>query len=218
MGQFSRANQELRKAIELSIEYNAIFEHCVFDCYRAWFYLLQGKPSDAYSAVTEARELLGSIAEVDEIRETEIEWLLSESLLNISAGESDNRILDEVDPHLNSAFTRCRRSSLVFYEPGIMFTMARSYLARGNAIQAIEKAKEALSLADRCQYRLYQAEIHNFLSHMAQKNGDFEDAEGHAKLAYERAFCNGPKHCYKPALDEAEALLKTLGVKPPKLK
>jgi hypothetical protein len=182
-----------------------------------------GKPSDAYNAVIDARELLGSFIAADEsgnleIQETEIEWLLSESLLKLSLEENDNRILDEMEPHLNSAFMRCRRFSLIFYEPGIMLTMARLYLARGNASQAAERARDALFLADRCKYRLYQAEIHNFLAHTAMESRDHEDAQKHAEIANKKAFCDGFKHCYQPALDEAATLLAALGAKPPKLK
>jgi len=32
---------------------------------------------------------------------------------------------------------------------------------------------------------------------------------------YERAWCDGRPHCYKPALDEAKHLLDELGVAPP---
>jgi hypothetical protein len=181
-----------------------------------------GKPYDAHNAVIEARELLKSfIADESsslEIQETEIEWLLSESLLNLSLEENDNRILDEMEPHLNSAFARCRRFSLIFYEPGIMLTMARLYLARGNASQAMERATEALFLADRCQYRLCQAEIHIFLARIALKRKDLKDVQKHAEIAYKKAYCDGLKHCYRSALDEAATLLQTLGVKPPKLK
>ena len=38
-----------------------------------------------------------------------------------------------------------------------------------------------------------------------------EKAHEHAEIARERAWCDGPPHCYKPALDEAEAMLKELG-------
>jgi tetratricopeptide (TPR) repeat protein len=220
MGQFARASQELGKAINLSKVHNLRNNICVLECYKAWSCLLMGKPSDAYSATIDARELLGSIADTsgnNEILETEIDWLLSESLLRISLEENDNRMLDKMEPQLNSAFTRCRRFSLIFYEPGIMLTMARLYLARGDASQAMERAREALFLADRCQYRLYQAEIHIFLANIdLQEN--FETAREHAEIAYKKAFCDGLKHCYKSALDEAATLLQTLGVKPPKLK
>lgn len=65
--------------------------------------------------------------------------------------------------------------------------------------------------ADRCEYRLKQAEIHNFLACLALDAGDHDAAREHAETARERAWCDGPPHCYKPALDEAEGMLKELG-------
>jgi hypothetical protein len=35
-------------------------------------------------------------------------------------------------------------------------------------------------------------------------------ARQHAEIAKERAFCDGPPHCYKKALDEAEEMLAKL--------
>jgi len=43
--------------------------------------------------------------------------------------------------------------------------------------------------------------------------GDREKARKEAEIAKERAWCDGPPHCYKPALDEAEKMLKKLGAK-----
>ena len=43
-----------------------------------------------------------------------------------------------------------------------------------------------------------------------------ESRQGY-RSAYERAWCDAPPHCYMPALDEAERLLKALGVEPPQL-
>jgi hypothetical protein len=68
-----------------------------------------------------------------------------------------------------------------------------------------------LAIADRCEYRLKQAEIHNFLGRVALERGEREVAKEHAERARERAWCDGPPYCYKPALDEAEGLLRELG-------
>jgi hypothetical protein len=65
---------------------------------------------------------------------------------------------------------------------------------------------EALSIADRCEYRLKQADIHNFLAQLALDEENPVEARRHAEIARERAWCDGPPHCYKPALDEAERL------------
>ena len=72
-------------------------------------------------------------------------------------------------------------------------------------------------MADRCEYRLQQADIHNFLARLALDAGDRPAAGEHAIIGYERAWCDGPPHCYKPALEEATRLLAELGEPPPPL-
>jgi hypothetical protein len=56
-------------------------------------------------------------------------------------------------------------------------------------------------------YTLKQADIHNFMAHLALDSGDRSAARHHAESAKEHTWCDGPPHCYKPALDEAERLL-----------
>jgi hypothetical protein len=36
------------------------------------------------------------------------------------------------------------------------------------------------------------------------------EAREQAEVAKERAWCDGPPHCYKPALEEAERLLEEI--------
>jgi hypothetical protein len=86
---------------------------------------------------------------------------------------------------------------------------------RESAKEAQRYAEEALAIADRCEYRLKQAEIHIFLARMAVDEAGREQfvtiAKHHAEIAKERAWCDGPPHCYKVALDEAERMLKEMG-------
>ena len=70
-----------------------------------------------------------------------------------------------------------------------------------------ETAQKALAIADRCEYRLNQAEIHNFLARLALDSGKRAEARGHAQKAKDYAYCDGPPHYYKPAYEEAERLL-----------
>ncbi len=96
-------------------------------------------------------------------------------------------------------------------EPDILLAWARWHHVKGNKQEAQDHAEEALSIADRCEYRLKQADIHNFLARLDLEAGKKKDAIRHAQTAHERAWCDGPPHCYKPALDEARRLLKELG-------
>ena len=87
--------------------------------------------------------------------------------------------------------------------------------------ESFDFATEALEIADRCEYRLQQAEIHNFLAEWwlgdAGGRRPSEAAEvllkarGHAERAKERARCDGPPHYYKAAYEKAEQLLKESG-------
>ena len=53
-------------------------------------------------------------------------------------------------------------------------------------------------------------DIHNFLAEMALAEADKATALKHAGIAKERAWCNGPPHCYRKALDQAEQMLAKL--------
>jgi len=116
--------------------------------------------------------------------------------------------LPEAEAHLTEAINRCRGINLVEMEPDILLAWARWHRVSGNTPQARRDADEALAIADRCEYRLAQADIHNFLARLALEDGDQKAARQHAEIAKERALCDGPPHCYKPALEEAEGLLE----------
>jgi tetratricopeptide (TPR) repeat protein len=131
------------------------------------------------------------------------EWLLGWALIETSPSEAE--------AHLSDALARCRRINLVESEPDILLAWARWHRAAGNATQARQHAEEALATADRCEYRLVQADVHNFLAQLALDAGYRDSARHHAEIGRERAWCDGPPHCYKPALEEAEQLLGEVG-------
>jgi hypothetical protein len=55
------------------------------------------------------------------------------------------------------------------------------------------------------------------MAQIALDSLDTDTANRHAVIAHERAWCDGPPYCYKPALDEAEEMLRKLGVVPPQV-
>ena len=85
--------------------------------------------------------------------------------------------------------------------------------------EALSLAKEALDIADRCGYRLVQADAHLVLAQLALSEveglafeaGDLPEARRHAEAARERAWCDGPPHRYEAAFLEAERLLEEIG-------
>jgi hypothetical protein len=52
-----------------------------------------------------------------------------------------------------------------------------------------------------------QADAHNLLARLELDAGNRAEAHRYAEIAEKRAWCDGPPHCYLPALDEAENLL-----------
>jgi tetratricopeptide (TPR) repeat protein len=169
---------------------------------RAQRALLMSDVQGALRASQEARRLADvALLERDIIL---AEWLLGAAMV------MERKDLNAAATHLTEALTRCRRINLVELEPDILLAWARWHLARGNTQGAQTYAEEALGIADRCEYRLAQAEINNFLARLALDAGEHEVAREHAEIAKERAWCDGPPYCYKPALDEAEGMLREL--------
>ncbi len=149
----------------------------------------------------------------------EAEWLAGAANLALAARRRGPRgkVLSRARNHVEEALTLCRRKNVACFEPDILLTWGRWHRAKGEADRAKGDAEEAMRIADRCEYRLKQAEIHNFLARLAMDEGNHDEAKKEAEIAYERAWCDGPPHCYKPAMDEAEGMLKELGAEPPKM-
>ncbi|HEY0171635.1 MAG TPA: TIR domain-containing protein [Pyrinomonadaceae bacterium] len=171
--------------------------------------LIMGDIDTALRAAREAQEMAREVARITMHVERDFitaEWLLGEALV------MEGRNLNAAAEHLGEALARCRRINLVEIEPNILLGWARWFRAHGNAHESQTHAEEALAIADRCEYRLAQAEIRNFLAWAALEAGEREVARAHAEVARERAWCDGPPYCYRVALDEAEGMLRELGV------
>jgi hypothetical protein len=178
--------------------------------------LLRGDPRDAVEAARMAFALADATAKArmpDSRDFVQVRWLLGASFVALAeteTGETAARLLVDAEAQLGRALERCRRIDLVELEPDILLSQARWHRARGDATEARRHAEEALSIADRCEYRLAQADAHNLLARLALESGDGERALEHAESGRDRAWCDGPPHCYKAALDQAEALLERL--------
>jgi tetratricopeptide (TPR) repeat protein len=130
------------------------------------------------------------------------EWLLSAALR--ARGE-----LAQAEEHLDEALRRCRRINLVELEADILLELARVVGATHASPrqEALSLAQEALEIAERCGYRLKQADCHNFLAQLALEAGNPDEARQHAEAARDCAECDGPPHRYEVAYQEAERLL-----------
>ncbi len=215
-GRFDEGGEELEAALASFIEQGQVQPQCLVWAYRDLRALLMGDPDDALSAAREARRLADETArrryphERDFVR---AEWLMGWALVALASEEESERTktLADAEGHLTEALTRCRRINMVDHEPDILLAWGRWHWVKRQAEEALMCAQEALAIADRCEYRLVQAEIHNFLARLALDEGKHKAAKEHAEVAKERAWCDGPPHCYKPALEEAERLLEEAG-------
>ena len=241
LGQFLEAGQNLRRAIELSRESRYEFGEADGHQELGRLEAYQGRFNESSSEldaalysfrkqqeaqmeglvwaflglqalqITNTQEAIESgrrSRELADVRRNErdiirAEWLLGWALIQKSPTEAES--------HLSEALTRCRRINLVELEPDILLAWARWHRAAGNVTQAHQYAEEALAIADRCEYRLVQADVRNLLAQLALDGGDQDSARYHAEIGHERALCDGPPHCYKPALEEAERLLDEAG-------
>ena len=215
-GAFDEATSQLRASTAYWERTGDTQGICLDESYRALRALMMGDATAALEAARQALVFWEKDAREDYPVErdfVEAEWLLGAALValaSVETGQQDD-LLAEAEGHLTEALTRCRRINLVDLEPDILLAWARWHRAKGNARQAREDAEEALDIADRCEYRLKQADAHNLLARLALDAGDRAGARRHADIAHERALCDGPPHCYQPALDEADRLREEAG-------
>lgn len=209
---FDKAKQELHTALGMFEEQYATQAIGLVWAYIGFRALLMSDERGAVEAGQKALKLAEQTASdprfVYPVRDfIQARWLLSAALL------MDGKDLNTAATHLGEVLNNCRSINLVEFEPDILLTWARWHRARGSAAEARTQAEEALAIADRCEYRLAQAAVHNFLARLALDAGERETAREQAEIAKERAWCDGPPYCYKPALEEAEGMLRELGAK-----
>ena len=209
-GLFDEATEELGTALTTFGQRAGRQSGGIVWAYRALRSLLLGDPHVALEAARQSYEIASN--RQNERDRIQVEWLLGwarEALASKEPGQRDHH-LAEAEKHLTEALTRCRRINMVDHEADILLAWARWHRTKGESGPARHDAQEALRIADRCEYRLTQADIPNFLARLDLDADDLASARTHAQTAQERAQCDGPSHCYKPALDEAERLLAEL--------
>jgi len=137
---------------------------------------------------------------------------LASALIDLAVTEPErrNRLLSEAELLLTMALTQCRQLDLIEMEPFLLLAWARWNFLRGDRAQAKKGAEEALSLAQRCEFRLEQADINLFMAHLAFEGGALTLCRHHVEQSRQLAWCDGPPHYYKITFDKSEALLSKL--------
>ncbi|MCK4427050.1 MAG: hypothetical protein KAW16_01050 [candidate division Zixibacteria bacterium] len=191
-GKFEGSERELAKSTKCWEKTNHKQGLCLDESYRALRALFMSDADEALISAKRAYEI--AVSRQNERDRIRAEWLLGAAFL----AKAD---LKQAESHLNEALARDRRINMVDLEPDILLELAKLRFARGHKEEALKLAKEALGIADRCEYRLKQADIHNFLAEFYLDAKDFSKAKEHLEKAKERAECG-----YVPAMKKAEEL------------
>jgi tetratricopeptide (TPR) repeat protein len=131
------------------------------------------------------------------------EWLVAATKL--AFGTADQ--LSEAGSHIKAAWDGSARVQMFDLQPDILLTRAKIHHARGHSEEALRDAQDALTIAERYDFRLNQAEAHNFLGRLEAEAGRFQRSRDHAEIARARALCDGEPFVYRAALEDAESLL-----------
>lgn len=117
---------------------------------------------------------------------------------------------EESQVNLEKALQSCRSVRLTGLEPDVLLALARVHAVQTRSKEDdpdVERyAREALSIVERCGYRLKQANAHNFLARWKLDIEHLAEARHHAELARDLAWCDGPPNAYRPALEEANSI------------
>lgn len=197
-GEFKESEQESSIAMNLLNEGKKQQIGTIF-AYRSFRALFMSHAEEAIKHAKKAREFAD--AEKYEMDIIQAEYLLGTA--NLMKGD-----YPEAEKHLNEALIRDRKINLVQLEPDILLELAKLRFNQKHKSEALKSAQEALHIADRCEYRLNQADIHNFLAEFNLAEGDIVSAREHNETAKERAGCG-----YIPALERAEKLLEIINSK-----
>jgi tetratricopeptide (TPR) repeat protein len=146
-------------------------------------------------------------------------WCMGEVLIReiLEQGPLPEELHRQAETHLIDALDGCRRIRLLELEPNVHLALARLYHARGQDQERSLHAAEALAVAERSEYRLALADIHNFLAQVAFEGHRMQEAHGHARSAYRLAWCDGPPFAYHRGLHTARRRLSELGAPEPDL-
>ncbi len=197
-GKFENGRVALAKALTTFKGKGQTFREGYVWCFLSLLGLLE---NDIGSALKSAKNGKSKLSFKEVVKES----ILAEYILGAAYLMKGNFI--EAEKHLTEALTGDRKINLVDLEPDILLEFAKLWFKQNHKEEALKFADEALQIADRCEYRLKQADIHNFLAEFYLDAGELEKAKKHGEIAKERAECG-----YKPALEKAEKLLDKIKI------
>ena len=114
-------------------------------------------------------------------------------------------ILDKAENHSLKALNLSHNINLIEMEADILLELGKIRILQKKENEALYLTNEALKIADRCEYRLQQADIHLFLAQLSLDQSDIISARKEADIAIERASCG-----YKPTLLKAQKLKESI--------
>jgi tetratricopeptide (TPR) repeat protein len=195
-GEFEESEKKHISTLELFTQLKEFQAQCIIWISRSIRSILISNAEGALNSAMKARELA-------DVQKNEREIIQAEYLLGAAHLLKGNFV--EAEEHLIEALLRDRKINLVELEPDILFEFAKLRFKQNHKEEGLKYAEEALQIADRCEYRLKQADIHNFLAEFYLNGGELDKAREHSEIAKGRAECG-----YKPALEKAEKLLNEI--------
>jgi hypothetical protein len=176
---------------------------CHLFCYRALRAELMGEPQLARVCALRACRFAA-----DTRQEARSKLLLARAsaLLADGATEAGRHAIAESERLLAEALAACRRTQVLELEIDVLLATSLVAQRTGRVDDSLRAATEALSLADRCEYRLKQCDAHLQLARLRRLLGDPSTSLRHAAIAMERAACDGSPHSYTVAMNEAGSL------------
>ena len=195
-GKFEKSEKELISALELFTKLDEIQAQCIVWVHSSIRSIFMSNAEKALSYAKKTHELA-------DIKHYEVDIIRAEYLLGAAYLMKGNFV--EAEKHLTDALTRDRKINGVELEPDILLEFAKLQFQVNHKEEALKFTEEALRIADRCEYRLKQADIHNFLAEYYLAAGNLKPAKKHGEIARERAECG-----YKPALEKAKKMLKDI--------
>lgn len=198
-GNFEESGIELAKSTKFWKKINDKQGLCLDEGHRTIRFLFMSNTDDALKSAKKCREFA-------EDRKYERDIILGE--YSLGAVYLMKGLIPKAVKHLTDALTRDRTINLVVLEPNILLEFAKLRFQQDRKEEALKFAQEALQITDRSEYRLKQADIHNFLAEFYLDARNLEKAREHSEIAKERAKCG-----YKPASEKAGKLLKAINSK-----